>query len=52
VAAQLARQEGAAGFFRGVAPRMASSSIWGTAMVTSYEWLKRLCALPAEEDVQ
>jgi solute carrier family 25 protein 44 len=48
VAAQLLRQEGAAGFFRGVAPRMASSSIWGTAMVTSYEWLKRLCSLPPE----
>ena len=48
VAGQLLRQEGAAGFFRGVAPRMASSSIWGTAMVTSYEWLKRLCSLPPE----
>lgn len=48
VAAQLARQEGVGGFFRGVAPRMASSSIWGTAMVTSYEWLKRLCARPPE----
>lgn len=48
VAAHLARTEGAAGFFRGVAPRMASSSIWGTVMVTAYEWLKRLCALPEE----
>ena len=43
VAAQLAAQEGAAGFFRGVAPRMVSSSLWGTMMVTAYEWLKRLC---------
>lgn len=48
VAAHLARTEGAAGFFRGVAPRMASSAIWGTTMVTAYEWLKRLCALPPE----
>lgn len=30
VAAQLAAQEGMGGFFRGVAPRMASSAIWGT----------------------
>lgn len=30
VAAQLAAQEGVGGFFRGVAPRMASSAIWGT----------------------
>ncbi|KAI3436196.1 hypothetical protein D9Q98_002251 [Chlorella vulgaris] len=48
VAVQLARQEGVAGFWRGVAPRMASSSIWGTAMVSSYEWLKRLCARPTD----
>ena len=33
VASHLLRTEGAAGFFRGVAPRMASSSIWGTTMV-------------------
>ncbi|KAI7841269.1 hypothetical protein COHA_005042 [Chlorella ohadii] len=49
VASHLLHTEGAAGFFRGVAPRMASSSIWGTTMVCSYEWLKRLCARPAEE---
>ncbi|KAL4431627.1 hypothetical protein ABPG77_001469 [Micractinium sp. CCAP 211/92] len=47
VAAQLAAQEGVGGFFRGVAPRMASSAIWGTVMVTSYEWLKRLCSKPS-----
>ncbi|KAL4458943.1 hypothetical protein ABPG75_013808 [Micractinium tetrahymenae] len=51
VAAQLAAQEGVGGFFRGVAPRMASSAIWGTVMVTSYEWLKRLCSKPAAEAV-
>ncbi|PRW59482.1 solute carrier family 25 member 44 [Chlorella sorokiniana] len=50
VASHLLQTEGAAGFFRGVAPRMASSSIWGTTMVCSYEWLKRLCARPADDD--
>ncbi len=34
VASHLLHTEGAAGFFRGVAPRMASSSIWGTTMVS------------------
>lgn len=47
-AAELLRAEGAAGFFRGVAPRMVSSSIWGTAMVTTYEFLKRLCVLDVD----
>lgn len=35
VASHLLHTEGAAGFFRGVAPRMASSSIWGTTMVST-----------------
>lgn len=48
-ASGLLKTEGMAGFFRGVAPRMVSSSIWGTAMVTTYEFLKRLCMLPPEE---
>ena len=40
-AAELYRQHGASGFFRGVKPRMMSVSIWGTTMVTTYEFLKR-----------
>ena len=48
-ASQLYRAEGAWGFFRGVAPRMVSTSIWGTAMVTTYEFLKRMCMLPEDE---
>jgi hypothetical protein len=36
------------GLLRGVAPRMASSAMWGTAMVSVYEFLKRLCALPPQ----
>ena len=40
-AAELYREHGALGFFRGVRPRMTSVSIWGTTMVTTYEFLKR-----------
>jgi hypothetical protein len=34
VVQELLREDGPAGFFRGVLPRMASSALWGTAMVT------------------
>lgn len=37
------KRDGIKGFFRGVVPRMTSTSIWGTAMVTTYEFLKRMC---------
>jgi len=46
VARALVQQEGLAGLCRGLAPRMASTAVWGTAMVTTYEFLKRLCRLP------
>lgn len=38
-------EHGAAGFLRGVRPRMTSVSIWGTTMVTAYEFLKRLASV-------
>ena len=41
----LYRKEGARGFFRGVLPRMASASLWGTTMVNAYEILKRSCRI-------
>ena len=41
---ELRAEEGVRGLMRGVAPRMASSAMWGTAMVSVYEFLKRLCA--------
>lgn len=44
----LFRSEGVRGFYRGVVPRMMNTAVWGTAMVTTYEFLKRLCALPEE----
>jgi solute carrier family 25 protein 44 len=43
-AADVFNRDGFKGFFRGVVPRMTSTSIWGTAMVTTYEFLKRMCA--------
>ena len=40
-ARELHGREGLRGFFRGVLPRMASASLWGTTMVNAYELLKR-----------
>lgn len=47
-AAGVLRRDGIKGFFRGVVPRMTSTSIWGTAMVTTYEFLKRMCIITDE----
>lgn len=47
VAAQLWREEGLWGFARGLQPRIASAALWGTCMVSAYEYLKRICLLPA-----
>ena len=38
---ELVKEEGIHGFMRGVVPRMMSTALWGTAMVTAYEFLKR-----------
>lgn len=38
---QLLREEGTRGLTRGLAPRMVSSALWGTAMLSTYEWVKR-----------
>lgn len=40
---ELLQEEGMRGLMRGVAPRMASSAMWGTCMVSVYEFLKRVC---------
>lgn len=45
IASSLLKTDGISGFFRGIMPRMISTSIWGTAMVTTYEFLKRMCAI-------
>ena len=46
VARGLLAEEGPRGLLRGAVPRMASSALWGTAMVSTYEFLKRISALP------
>ena len=43
---ELIREEGLPGFMRGVVPRMLSTALWGTAMVTAYEFLKRYSSIP------
>eukprot|EP00850_Spirogloea_muscicola_P010819 SM000065S20168 [mRNA] locus=s65:150032:151964:+ [translate_table: standard] len=43
---RLVRDEGLRGFYRGLGPRWASMALWGTAMITTYEFLKRLSAKP------
>ena len=45
-ASELIKTHGIGGLYRGLGPRMLSTSIWGTTMVTTYEFLKRLCMLP------
>ena len=46
VGRQLIAEEGPKGLLRGVAPRVTSTGLWGTAMVTTYEFLKRICVKP------
>lgn len=43
---KLLREEGVKGFYRGLGPRWASMSLWGTCMITTYEFLKRLSVKP------
>ncbi|KAL3682108.1 hypothetical protein R1sor_000130 [Riccia sorocarpa] len=39
---QLIKENGYRGFYKGLVPRFVSMSLWGTSMITSYEFLKRL----------
>lgn len=54
VASRLYYDEGIRGFYRGVVPRMANVALWGTCMVTGYEFLSKsntlfefLCSPPS-----
>ena len=42
VALEVWKEGGIPGMFRAVVPRMASSALWGSAMVSVYEGLKRV----------
>ncbi|KAJ6844819.1 solute carrier family 25 member 44-like [Iris pallida] len=44
VVKRLIAEDGWKGFYRGLAPRFFSMSVWGTSMIVSYEYLKRSCA--------
>ncbi len=39
---EILREDGAVGLLRGALPRMVNSAMWGTCMVTAYEFLKRI----------
>ncbi|CAN7121406.1 unnamed protein product [Brassica rapa subsp. narinosa] len=45
VVKDLIAQDGWKGFYRGLGPRFFSMSAWGTSMILTYEYLKRLCAV-------
>ncbi|WOK99682.1 solute carrier family 25 member 44-like [Canna indica] len=45
---RLIAEDGWKGFYRGLVPRFFSMSAWGTAMIVSYEYMKRLCAITEE----
>lgn len=45
VAKALLREEGPRGLARGLLPRIANVAVWGTCMVSCYEFLKRICVL-------
>ncbi|XP_047162695.1 solute carrier family 25 member 44-like [Vigna umbellata] len=44
VAKDLINEDGWKGFYRGFGPRFFSMSAWGTSMILTYEYLKRVCA--------
>lgn len=39
---EILREDGWRGMFRGAVPRMANAALWGTCMVSTYEFLKRV----------
>lgn len=50
IAQKLIAEEGPKGLLRGVAPRITSTALWSTCMVTTYEFLKRICLKPEFRD--
>nr|AFK36496.1 unknown [Medicago truncatula] len=43
VAKDLIKEDGWKGLYRGFGPRFFSMSAWGTSMILTHEYLKRLC---------
>ena len=46
----LYREEGPAGFLRGIGPRITNVALWGTCMVVVYEGLKRASVKDQQEE--
>lgn len=44
VVKKLIKDQGWKGFYRGLGPRFFSMSAWGTSMILTYEYLKRVCS--------
>ena len=44
--ASLFKKEGVWGFYRGLLPRIAASSLFGPCMIVAYEFCKKVCAVP------
>lgn len=44
---KLLKEEGWRGFYKGLGPRFFSMSLWGTSMITTYEFLSTLLIPPA-----
>lgn len=51
-ARELFKEEGVRGFYRGLGPRWASMALWGTCMITTYEFLKRLSVKAEPEEAR
>ncbi|MCO5597164.1 hypothetical protein L7F22_051240 [Adiantum nelumboides] len=48
-AKQLINEDGWRGFYRGLGPRFLNMSLWGTSMIVTYEYLKRLSVKPLQQ---
>jgi len=48
IVSQLLHQDGIRGLWRGLLPRMINVSLWGTTMVSAYEFLKRQCVIDSD----
>ena len=46
LAARLVRRDGLSSLYAGFAPRLLHLSIWSTALVSVYEWLRITCRRP------
>ncbi|XP_042468893.1 solute carrier family 25 member 44-like isoform X2 [Zingiber officinale] len=48
---RLISEDGWRGFYRGLGPRFLTMSAWGSSMIVSYEYLKRICLITEDTSV-